>query len=79
LSWENADKYQADLVIIDERGYPANLEQAQQQPTWPAIEAAAAGAVAVWPAYWLRNYADYAAALERLTTAITDADEHLVD
>ncbi|HWM19061.1 MAG TPA: ABC transporter substrate-binding protein [Ilumatobacteraceae bacterium] len=79
LSWENADKYQADLVIIDERSYPANLEQAEQQPTWPAIEAAATGAIAVWPAYWLRNYADYAAALERLTTAIADADEHLVD
>jgi iron complex transport system substrate-binding protein len=79
LSWENADRYQADLVIIDERGHPTNLEQAEQQPTWASIEAAAAGAVEVWPAYWLRNYADYAAALEELTVAIAEADEHLVD
>jgi len=31
----------------------------------------------VWPAYWLRNDADYAAALEALTTSIEQADEHL--
>jgi iron complex transport system substrate-binding protein len=79
LSWENADTYQADLVIIDERGYPANLEAAEAQPTWQTIRAAAEDAVAVWPAYWLRNHRDYAAALETLTTSIESADEHLVD
>jgi iron complex transport system substrate-binding protein len=29
LSWENADKYQADLLIVDERSYPTNVEQAE--------------------------------------------------
>ena len=28
-SWENAAKYQADLLIVDERGYPANVEEAE--------------------------------------------------
>jgi iron complex transport system substrate-binding protein len=79
LSWENAATYQADLVIIDERGYPSNLETAEAQPTWETIEAAANGAVAVWPAYWLRNHSDYATALETLTVSIEAADEHLVD
>lgn len=77
LSWENAAKYQADLLIVDERGYPANVEDAKSQPTWPSLKAAAADAVAVWPAYWLRNYADYATALEQLTDGIAQADEHL--
>jgi iron complex transport system substrate-binding protein len=78
LSWENAAKYQADLLIVDERGHPANIEEAEAQPTWALLEAAAADAVAVWPAYWLRNHADYADALERLTTAVESADPDLV-
>jgi iron complex transport system substrate-binding protein len=78
LSWENADKYQADLLIIDERGYPANLEQAEEQPTWRSLDAAAAGAVAVWPAFWVRTYDAYASALEDLTASIEAADAQLV-
>ncbi len=78
LSWENADKYQADLLIVDERGYPANLDDARQRPTWQALEAAEAGAVAVWPAYWVRTYDDYAGALEQLTASIEGADADLV-
>ena len=78
LSWENAGKYQADLLIVDERGYPGNVEEAKGQPTWSLIEAAAADAVAVWPAYWVRTYADYAMALDRLTAAVDAADPQLV-
>ena len=78
LSWENADRYQADLIIVDQRGYPANLELAQDQPTWSSLTAAEAGAVAVWPAYWVRTYDAYAGALEELTAAVVAADEDLV-
>lgn len=78
LSWENADTYQADLIVVDQRGYPANLELAQDQPTWSSLTAAEAGAVAVWPAYWVRTYDDYAGALDELTAAIDAADENLV-
>jgi iron complex transport system substrate-binding protein len=34
--------------------------------------------VAVWPAYWVRTYDDYAGALAELTAAIDAADENLV-
>ncbi len=78
LSWENADKYQADLLIVDERSYPDNLDQAAAQPTWSSITAAAADSVAVWPAYWVRTYDDYAGALDDLTAAIEAADPDLV-
>ena len=78
LSWENADKCQADLVIVDERGWPANLEQAEAQPTWQTLSAVVAGAVEIWPAFWVRNHADYADALDRLTAAIERADPDLV-
>jgi iron complex transport system substrate-binding protein len=78
LSWENADRYQADLLIVDERGYPANVEDAEEQPTWQALAAAEAEAIAVWPAYWVRTYEDYAGALDQLTASIAQADEDLV-
>jgi iron complex transport system substrate-binding protein len=78
LSWENADTYQADLLIIDQRSYPSNLEDAEGQPTWRSLAAADTDAVAVWPAFWLRTYDDYAGALEELTDAVEEADEDLV-
>ena len=79
LSWENADTYQADLVIVDERGWPDNVEEVEaSQPTWQTIEAVAAGAVDIWPAYWVRNHTDYANSLDRLTAAINAADPDLV-
>jgi iron complex transport system substrate-binding protein len=74
LSWENADKYQPDLLLIDDRTYPSNLEQAEEQPTWNSIEAAAAGSEIAWPAYWLHTYGDYADQLEALTAAIEKTD-----
>ena len=76
LSWENADKYQPDLVIVDNRS-PATIETAKAQPTWTSIKAVETGAIADWPAFWLRNYRAYATALDQLTAAITAADENL--
>lgn len=78
LSWENAGKYQADLVIVDERSYPSNLEEARKRPAWSFLQAAATDSVAIWPAFWVRNHSDYAMSLERLTEAIEAADEGLV-
>ena len=74
LSWENADKYQPDLLLIDDRTYPSNLKQAEEQPTWDSIKAAAAGSEVPWPGYWLHTYEDYAEQLEMLTDAIEHAD-----
>ena len=78
LSWENADKYQPDLIIVDNRS-PATLETALAQPTWTLMKAAAAGAVTDWPAFWLRNYKAYASELDKLTAAVNAADENLTE
>jgi iron complex transport system substrate-binding protein len=78
LSWEQADKYQPDLVIVDNRA-KTTMETAKAQPMWTAIRAAAAGQVTDWPAYWLRNYKAYSGALDRLTAAIEAADENIGD
>jgi iron complex transport system substrate-binding protein len=79
LSWENADKYQPDLLIVDQRTYPEAVEEAERtQPSWKFLKAAAADAVAEWPAWYLRNYSAYADALDALTTAVQGADPNLV-
>ena len=78
LSWENADTYQPDLVLVDNRSTDT-LATALAQPTWTSIRAAAAGAVADWPAFWVRNYGAYAGALEQLTAAIAAADPDIGD
>lgn len=76
LSWENADKYQPDLILVDNR-QASTLETARAQPTWTLMKAAETGAVADWPAFWLRNYRAYAGELDKLTAAINAADENL--
>lgn len=78
LSWENADKYQPDLIIVDNRS-AATMETALAQPTWTAMRAAAADQVADWPAFWLRNYAAYARELDKLAAAILAADPAIGD
>lgn len=77
VSWENADKYPADLILVDNRS-AATLETALAQPTWTLNPGAAAGQVTDWPAYWLRNYAAYARELVKLTAAIEAADASVV-
>ncbi|WP_160297802.1 ABC transporter substrate-binding protein [Devosia chinhatensis] len=77
LSWEVADKYQPDLILVDNRS-DATMAAAEAQPTWTLMKAAEAGQVTDWPAFWLRNYAAYANELAKLTAAIDAADPDLV-
>ena len=79
LSWENADKYQPDLLLIDDRNYPDNLRDAEKQPTWESIRAAKEGAIVPWPGYWLHTYADLAEQLERMAKEIEKLDPSLGD
>jgi len=77
LSWEKADKYQPDLILLDDRTYDTSLKAAEKQPTWTTIKAAKAGAITPWPAYWVSTYADYAEQLDKLADAIEQADPDL--
>ncbi|GIE92246.1 ABC transporter substrate-binding protein [Actinoplanes regularis] len=79
ISWENADKYQPDLILWDSRVFTptVNAEYGKKQPTWFKVKAAKAGAAVSWPGYWLHTYGDFAVELEKLTTAISAADENV--
>ncbi|MBO9522763.1 MAG: ABC transporter substrate-binding protein [Nocardioidaceae bacterium] len=73
LSWEKADSYQPDLVLMDDRAWEQSQKIAAKQPTWKSIRAVAAGAVVPWPAYWIHTYASYAEQLDELAAAIENA------
>jgi iron complex transport system substrate-binding protein len=79
LSWENADKYQPDLILWDSRSFKAdaNASWGKKQPTWFKIKAAKAGAAVAWPAYWMHTYGDFATELDKLTVAVKSADENI--
>jgi iron complex transport system substrate-binding protein len=84
LSMENADTYQPDLILWDDRANRGdvaeiNAEYGEKQPTWFTVRAAEQGAVASWPAFWLHTYADYATELEELTASIEAADDTIGD
>ncbi|PUB32058.1 iron complex transport system substrate-binding protein [Promicromonospora sp. AC04] len=79
LSFENADTYQPDVLLFDDRSYPANEETLAAQPIAKDIAAHAAGAYTTWPAYWLHTYPDYAEQLRDLTKFVNGADENLTD
>ncbi len=74
VSWENADKYQPDVLLLDSRTFDDSLKTGEAQPTWTSIGAAEAEQVVEWPAFWLHTYADYADALEQLTDELSDVD-----
>jgi iron complex transport system substrate-binding protein len=73
LSWEKADKYQPDLVLLDDRITEADRAALDKQPTWKSIRAVAANAVVSWPAYWIHTYKAYAEQLDQLTDGIENA------
>jgi iron complex transport system substrate-binding protein len=79
LSFENADKYQPDALLFDDRNFPTNEGTLAKQPIASSIKAFAADATTTWPAYWLHTYPDYTAQLEKLTAFVQQADETVGD
>ncbi|CAN3129068.1 ABC transporter substrate-binding protein [Mycobacterium sp. smrl_JER01] len=77
LSWENADKYQPDLVLVDDRTFDTAMAAAARQPTWQRIKAVQAGAITPWPAFWISTWAAYAEQLNLLSDAVDEANPNL--
>ena len=77
LSWENADKYQPDVLLVDDRAFANAQKVVKKQPSWKSIEAADADAIIAWPAYWVHTYQRYAEQLERMAKEISKADPDL--
>ena len=66
LSWENADKYDADIVMVDTRDEGAALREFKAQPVFSTIKAAKDEAWVGWEAVAPSSFAAYADVINRL-------------
>ncbi|KNE81991.1 MULTISPECIES: ABC transporter substrate-binding protein [Streptomyces] len=75
LSWENADKYDADLIILDNRSTALQAKDLESKPTWKKLAAVEAGQVAEWDPVPRFSYQGAAPLLEDLAEAIDESEK----
>ncbi|GAA5055441.1 iron complex transport system substrate-binding protein [Thermocatellispora tengchongensis] len=73
LSWENADKYPADVILYDARTQAMTPEQMRAKPTWAGLPAVKAGQIYPWHAAERYSYLGYAQVLEELNANLAKA------
>ncbi|MET9377113.1 ABC transporter substrate-binding protein [Streptomyces sp. NPDC003035] len=73
LSWENVDKYKADVILLDNRTGTLQPEQLKAKPTWNALPAVKAGQVFPRVTEPIYSYAKCAPLLEDLAKALENA------
>ncbi|SDZ29777.1 iron complex transport system substrate-binding protein [Micromonospora pattaloongensis] len=73
LSWENADKYPADLILLDSRTSALQPKDLGSKPTWTTLPAVKAGQVTPWLSEPRFSYAGCAPLIEALATALRNA------
>ena len=73
LSWENVDKYPADLIYLDSRSSALQPKDLTSKPSWMALPAVKAGQVTPWLSEPRFSYAGCAPHIEALASAIQHA------
>jgi iron complex transport system substrate-binding protein len=73
LSWENADKYRADLILLDSRTAALQPKDLTGKPTWTALPAVKAEQVVPWLSEPRYSYAACAPVLEAVAKAVQNA------
>lgn len=73
LSWEEADRYPADVILLDDRGSALQPPALAERAIWRGLPAVRGGQVAPWSPVFRFSHAATAPLLERLATAIRDA------
>jgi iron-desferrioxamine transport system substrate-binding protein len=73
LSWENADTYPADVLLLDNRSVALQPGDLTDKPTWNRMPAVRAGQITPWSSEPRYSYAGCAPLLEELAEAIRNA------
>ena len=73
LSWENADRYEADLILHDGRATAPSQEDLSKIPVWSRLPAVEAGQLSPWHMEEAVSYRLFAGHIEELTSAIDSA------
>lgn len=75
LSWENADKYHADLIMVDNRSNAMTPAQLAEKSTWRQLPAVKAGQTVPWSMEERYSYAGYAPVIEQLAAAVAKSEK----
>ncbi|MEU8362846.1 ABC transporter substrate-binding protein [Nonomuraea sp. NPDC048882] len=78
LSWENADKYEADVILVDARAQSMKIEEMAAKPTWAKLPAVKAGQLYPWHAAERYSYLGYAKVMEELKTNLEKSRDDVV-
>ncbi|HEX2314943.1 MAG TPA: ABC transporter substrate-binding protein [Thermomonospora sp.] len=70
LSWENADKYDADLILLDSRLSALQPKDLTAKPAWSQLPAVKAGQIAPWPTEPIFSWAGSATLVESVAQAV---------
>ncbi|TDC65415.1 ABC transporter substrate-binding protein [Actinomadura sp. GC306] len=73
LSWENAGKYKADVILLDSRTQALQPKDLGGKPTWKDLPAVKAGQVVPWQPEPRFSYAGCAPILEAFAEALRSA------
>ncbi|MFB4299561.1 ABC transporter substrate-binding protein [Actinomadura sp. NTSP31] len=73
LSWENADKYQADVIMLDSRTQALQPKDLGSKPSWKDLPAVKAGQVVPWQPEPRFSYAGCAPIIEALAATVRSA------
>ncbi|MCX4751582.1 ABC transporter substrate-binding protein [Kitasatospora sp. NBC_01287] len=73
LSWENANKYPADVILLDDRSTSLQPKDLAGKPAWGQLPAVKAGQITPWSSVPRFSYAGAAPLLEGLAKAIRSA------
>ncbi|OIV35228.1 ABC transporter substrate-binding protein [Mangrovactinospora gilvigrisea] len=73
LSWEKADKYRADVILLDNRTGTLQPKDLTGKPTWQRLPAVKADQVVPWPSEARFSWAGCAPTLERIADALESA------
>jgi iron complex transport system substrate-binding protein len=75
LSWENADKYPADLILLDSRTSALQPKDLTAKPSWSRLPAVRAGQVTPWLSEPRFSHAGCAPILEGIAKAVRAAEK----
>jgi iron complex transport system substrate-binding protein len=70
VSWENADKYSADLILYDARATALSLDELADIPLWTELPAVQADQLTPWHMEEGVSYKLFTEHIEQLTAAI---------
>ncbi|GAA3033710.1 ABC transporter substrate-binding protein [Streptosporangium longisporum] len=75
LSWENADKYEADVILVDNRTQSMKIDEMKRKPTFAKLPAVTANQVYGWNSEERFSYKGFADLLQKLGADLSKAKE----